>query len=468
MSILALDFGTSSVRGLVLDNAAVPLPDALARRKVVLAVDRDGAATLDPADYLAALAECLDDLSEDGRLDGVELVAIAGQWHSVLPLDAAGAPIGPLMTWLDTRPTTLAGAVGPADAADFHGRTGSWWHRFYWTVRLPWLREHCGGRPTRFVGLVEYVLGELLGDAPMSISQASGTGMLDLLTLTWDPEACHLAGARAGELPRLAPAEWRGRLRAEFVRRWPALRGVPWAPPVGDGAASNIGSGCVDPSRAAVTVGTSAAVRLVAPAPPGVPLPPLPEQLWRYRVDHQRILTGCAYSAGGNLFSWANRELRLPEGPDLDQALELIAPGEGVPADPCFGGDRPPGRAPAGSGELRGLGFGTTSVDILAGLMTGVCRQVACDLGRLESTVERAVDEVILGGGALAASRWWRRAFGVALAPRNVRYMPDPEVGAAGAALVALGRLPGREPVDGIGRMADGEVAGEAGHGQPL
>ncbi|MFY1637901.1 FGGY family carbohydrate kinase [Solwaraspora sp. WMMB335] len=468
MSILALDLGTSSVRGLVLDNAAVPQPGALARRKVALAVDRDGSATLDPADYLAALIDCIDDLAAAGRLDGVELVATAAQWHSVLPLDAAGAPIGPLMTWLDTRPTAAADAEPPADETDFHQRTGTWWHRFYWTVRLPWLRRHCGGRPARFVGLPEYVLTGLLGAAPMSVSQASGTGMLDLVTLQWDAQACHLAAVRPGELPQLAAPDWRGRLRGEFARRWPALATVPWTAPIGDGAASNIGSGCVDPTRAAVTVGTSAAVRLVQPAPAGVPLPPLPDMLWRYRVDHGRIVTGRAYSAGGNLYSWARRELRLPHGADLERALDLIDPGEGVPADPRFGGDRPPGRAPAGAGELRGLGFGTTAVDIFAGLMEGVCRQVASDLDQLESTVDKPVAEVVLGGGALAASRWWRRAFAAVLAPRQVRYVPGPEVGATGAALVALGRLDGPGPDTDIGQTDDSESVGKLPGGQPL
>ncbi|MDG4771505.1 FGGY family carbohydrate kinase [Solwaraspora sp. WMMD792] len=468
MSILALDLGTSSVRGLILDNAAAPQQDALARRKVALAVDRDGAATLDPADYLAALIDCVDELDSAGRLDGVELVASAAQWHSVLPLDPAGAPIGPLMTWLDTRPAALPGAAAPADEADFHQRTGTWWHRFYWTVRLPWLRRHCGGRPACFVGLPEYVLTGLLGSAPMSVSQASGTGMLDLVTMQWDPEAVQLAAVRPGELPELAPADWRGQLRAEFARRWPALAGVPWTPTIGDGAASNIGSGCLDPSRAAVTVGTSAAVRVVQLAAPGVPLPPLPAHLWRYRVDHTRIVTGRAYSAGGNLYSWANRELRLPQGAELERALELIEPGEGVPADPRFGGDRPPGRAPAGSGELRGLGFGTTAVDIFAGLMEGVCRQVAGDLDEIESTMAGPVTEVVLGGGALAASNWWRRAFGAALAPRQVRYMAEPEVGATGAALVALGRLDGPGPARDIGRTDDGESAGKLPASQPL
>lgn len=451
MNILALDLGTSSVRGLVLDTDATPRPGALARRKVHLTIGEDGTGTLDGPTYLAGLVDCLDELAAGGHLRDIELVATSAQWHSVLPLAADGAPLGPVLTWMDTRPEPLPGARGPVDPDAFHRRTGTWWHRCYWSVRLPWLRERVGAPVGRYVGLVEYVLGELLDEAPMSVSMASGTGLLDLRRLEWDVEACELAAVRPEDLPALAPRGWRGRLRPGHARRWPQLAAAPWTAPVGDGAASNVGSGCVDPTRAAVTVGTSAAVRLVQALPAGAEPPPLPGNVWRYRVDHEHVVTGAAYSNGGNLYAWATRTLRLPEGAELEAALARAAADLRVRANPRFGGDRPPGVSPAGSGELRGLSFATTAVDLLAGLMTGLCQVVADDLAVLESGVD-APTEVVLGGGAIAASAWWRGAFAEALAPRAVRYQRNPEVGATGAALLATGRFAEAAQLGGIGR----------------
>ncbi|MET8260246.1 FGGY family carbohydrate kinase [Micromonospora sp. NPDC005205] len=466
MNILALDLGTSSVRGLVLDADTQPLPGALARRKVDLAIGDDGTGTLSGRDYLASLVECLDELAESGHLHDVGLVAVSAQWHSVLPLDRDGAPMGPVVTWLDTRPAPVGRTAGPADPDGFHQRTGCWWHRSYWSMRLPWLREQSGTPIARFVGLPEYVLGELLDSAPMSISQASGTGLLDLRTMSWDEEALTLAEARPAELPPLGELDWHGRLRVDLARRWPQLAKARWSPPVGDGGASNVGSGCVDPSRAAVTVGTSAAVRLMQRIPAGEPMPRLPERLWRYRVDHEHVVTGAAYANGGNLFAWADRELRLPRGAELDAALALVPTGGGRPANPRFGGDRAPGLAPAGSGELRGLSFSTTSVDILAGLMQGLCELVAEDLGVLESTIDKPVG-VVLGGGAVAASVWWRQAFATALAPRPVSHQRNPEIGATGAALVALGRFGDAIQLADIGRTDELVLPTTAGRSHP-
>jgi gluconokinase len=439
--ILALDMGTSSARAMVLEDGQ---PGPLARRPVRLVMDDDGMGTVDGGAYRAALLECLDQLQDSGGLDGVGLVATSAQWHSVVPAGARGEPLAPVLTWVDTRATPAEALAGPADPADFHQRTGAWWHTLYWTVRLPWLRARLGGRASRFVGLPELVFEGLLDDAPMSVSMASGTGMLDLAALSWDAEASELAGVRLGELPELAPAGWRGRLRPECARRWPALREAGWAPPTGDGAASNFGSGCEDETRAAVTVGTSAAVRMVQRAAPGEPMTPLPATLWRYRVDQDRVVTGAAYSAGGNLFSWAKVALRLPEGPELESALEELEPGQGVWADPRLGGDRPPGHAPPGSGELRGIGLTTGAIELWAGMMDGVCRMVGRDLAELETTRTNPGEQVdvVLSGRAVAASPWWRRAFQAALAPRRVTHVVEPEVSALGAARLA------QSPVD--------------------
>jgi gluconokinase len=435
--VLALDMGTSSVRAMVLPDGR---PGPVARRSVTVDMDDAGAGTLDGKAYQGALVECLDELDASGALDGVTLVASAAQWHSVVPADAHGEPLGPVLTWFDARPAPEPGAPGPADPDIFHQRTGTWWHRMYWTVRLPWLRARLGNGAARFLGLPELVLTGLLDDAPMSVSMASGTGMLDLADMRWDGEAADLAQVGPGELPHLAPAGWPGRLLPEYGQRWPALRSAVWTPPTGDGAASNFGAGCEDERHAAVTVGTSAAVRLIQDCIPGTPLPRLPQKLWRYRVDHERVVTGAAYSAGGSLFKWAKSVLRLPDGPELEAALEQVEPGTGVWADPRLAGDRPPGTAPPGSGELRGLGVTTTSVQIWAGLMDGVCRMVARDLAELEAT--RTTDgehvEVVLAGRAVATSAWWRRAFRAALAPRTVSDLAEPEVGALGAARVAL------------------------------
>ena len=72
-------------------------------------------------------------------------------------------------------------------------------------------------------------------------------------------------------------------LRDEHASRWPALAAVPWLTARGDGALANLGSDCRDPSRRALTVGTSAALRVVTRERPR-----LARGLWCYLLDSDR------------------------------------------------------------------------------------------------------------------------------------------------------------------------------------
>jgi gluconokinase len=445
--VLALDLGSSSVRAEVLaaDAALTSVPGGGARRDARLRQDADGAAELDLAGYLDATLGCLDELSGGGHLAGVHTIAISTQWHSLLGLDAHGEPVGPCLSWMDLRPELPADRA-PADPAAFHARTGAWWHPFYWPARIGWLRGR-GVAARRWLGLPEYLGLVLCGEPTASVSSASGTGALDTAACRWDAEALELAGVTEAAVPELADDGWRGRLTPEYRRRWPDLAGAGLAPALGDGAASALGSGCHDPSRLSVTVGTSAAVRLVtgdiADPAPGV---------WRYRVDHRRAVYGVAYSGGGVLDEWARRLLGTE--PDL---AGLAPGGHGLACLPYHAGHRPPATDPHGTGgTLTGLRLTTGPAELLAATLEGVCHEIT-DGARAVDPAGTAMP--MLGGGAVAASGWLTDRLAAALGG-TARRVTDPEVGVRGAAAGALDLR--YEPATTPVRVPDGDVAAMA------
>ena len=312
---LAIDLGSSSVRAIVFETQGAghlgAVKGAVARRLRHLESTQHGQATFAAQDYLDDLVACIDELHQGGQLDGVTAVAADSQWHSVVAVAPGGDAISDVVSWADTRATPPPGRPSPEHLEGLRQRTGCAYASMYWTWRVPWLRAAAGARlpsGARFLGLPEYMGLHLLGDPATSVSMASGTGLLATATHEWDEEALHLAGVRPEELPEVTPEGWRGRLAPEWERRWPALAGVEWHPTLGDGAAANLGVGCDAPQRAALTVGTSAAVRAVRPSPGPARLP---EGLWRYCIDRDRVVMGAAFSSGGQLYSWA---LALWEG----------------------------------------------------------------------------------------------------------------------------------------------------------
>ena len=476
--VLALDLGSSSVRAIVFESTApgtvTAVEGALARRPRRINSSEPGQATFDVEAYFADLVACIDELHAKGCLDGVEDVAADSQWHSIVPVDGAGRPAGELVSWADTRaphPPWAPPAEEPR-LEDLRQRTGCAYAPMYWTWRAPWLAAGGGserGSQLHFLGLPEYVGLQLFGDPSMSVSIASGTGLLATATLTWDAEALELAGVGAGSLPPLAPPDWRGRLSQTWGRRWPALAGSSWHPALGDGAAANLGVGCDRPGRAAVTVGTSAAVRAVRSAPD---TSALPAGLWRYCLDHRRVVLGAAYSSGGQLFSWA---LSLWEGTptgapgtaagatggaggaagdasgelDYDVAMPVGAGSDGVLVMPWHAGTRPPEPGvPGGQGGVLGLGLGHTGAHIVSAAVEAVCFQLASGLDDLETKSEGPL-EIVANGGAIDRCDWWKQRLASTI-DRPVHYPSAPETTSLGAAALALGVELGAEEVEGV------------------
>ena len=429
--VLALDLGTSSSRALVLsaDNAA-PIPGALARHKISPTYATGGSATLDLHEYVEGLLGCLDELQQNGHLDGIAAIVLSSQWHSIVALDNRGDALTPVITWADTRSVDLD--LGSSfDEHAFHARTGAWLHRLYWTRRIPWLLS--SSSPATFAGLPDLVLERLTGERVTSVSIASGTGTLDLATGLYDDEALEIARVKADRLPPIVATGWTGTLSAEYGRRWPGLVGVPVHPPTGDGAASNVGTGGYDETTAAVTVGTSAAVRVVHPIDDA---PELPWELWRYRVDDKRAVTGMAFSAAGNVYAWLTSLLRL----ESSEPVGVPIGASRVIAIPFMAGTRPPATVPSGSGVFFGLSFDDDASGVLAGALQGAALEVDRGLRMLDAVFGRRLD-VVLGGGSIDASAWLRRCATATFA-RPTTVCAEAEVGARGAAAVALGLSP--------------------------
>ncbi len=444
MTVIALDVGTSSVRASVCDEMGQVVGARMHRVDVRPSHTPDGGVEHDPRRLLDALAVCLDAVLARPRTPDVAAVGIATFWHGLLGFDGAGHALTPIYMWADTRSASDAALLHEAlDAAALHARTGCPIHASYWPARLRWLfRERAGqvARVARWGSFGEYLELNVFGEAATSFSMASGTGLFDQEELGWDAEALAASELEPSRLfPLCDRRQGRRGLRPEWSRRWPALRGAVWFPAVGDGAASNVGSGCVDSGRLALNVGTSAALRLVTSVP--VPVSP---GLWRYRLDRQLAVMGGALSEGGNVHEWCRRVLRLPNDVETERALTEGPPdGHGLTVLPFLAGERAPGWRGDRHATIAGLGLDTTAVDIARAALEAVALRLALVYGLLRPHVAGA-HPIVASGGALGGSRAWAQTIADALG-HSLVVAKDHEMTSRGAALLALealGRLP--------------------------
>jgi gluconokinase len=433
--VIALDVGTSSARATLYDAAGRPVAGRFHRVAYEPALTPDGGVEHDPGRLLDAVAACLDGVQRGDATD-VRAVGVTTFWHGLLGFDGADRPTTPLYTWADTRGQAEVGRLrAELDEAALHARTGCHLHASYWPAKLRWLaraRPDEARRVARWGSAGELLELAFFGEAATSVSAASGTGLFDQTRLAWDPEALAAAGLPPERLFRLCDRdEPRRGLRAPWAGRWPALARIPWFPAVGDGAASNVGSGCVDPSRVALNVGTSAALRIVtdSPAPP-------PPGLWRYRLDRRRAMVGGATSEGGNVYAWCRAVLRLPDE-DLEAALASLPPaGHGLTVLPHLAGERAPGWRPGRTGTIAGLRLDTTPLQIARALLEAVALRLALVYGLLAPRAAPG-HAIVASGAGLARSRVWTQIVADALGQPIIR-SPEPEATSRGAALLAL------------------------------
>lgn len=433
--ILTLDIGSSSVRAAVYDSTARAIAGASGQSKYQFCSTADGGSEMD-ADEL--LQTCLDTIdaalarSPSGQL----IAAVASDCFamSILGVGADGKAVTPIYTYADSRGVReVAELRAKFDEQATHQRVGTRFHTSYLPARILWIASN---RPDEFkrakywMSFGEYLCFRVLGVRQVSHSAMAWTGLLNRTTLDWDEELISALPIKREQLAPIADE----RLPMTHAR-WNALKDAVWFPTVGDGAAANLGSGCVDSSRVAVTVGTSSAVRIAREQGSGGAAA-LPFGLWSYRVTREIELIGGALNEGGNIFDWMNKVFNLDEG-DIENRLARLEPdSHGLTMLPFLTGERAPNWNADARGAILGLTLSTRPIEILRAGMEAVAYRLGL-VHEMLRTIAPDATEVIASGGALMRSPTWVQMIADVLDVRVITSAEE-EATSRGCALIAL------------------------------
>lgn len=358
--------------------------------------------------------------------------AICGSafWHSLLGLDSKRRPITPIFMWADSRATHDARQLRRELAErKIQLRTGCMLRAPFWPAKLRWLRR-TNRRPFQrvafWVSPASWIFEQLFGFAATSHSMASGTGLYHLRQADWDSELLKLCHVRPDQLGPLAD---RG-LTSDVPMIFTAI---------GDGAASNLGSGADRDGTVAINIGTSAAARVFVPGrqkiAPG---------LFQYAVDGSRFVIGGAISNAGNLHQWSMRELRA-ESDALDR---VAAANDPLTVLPFWVQERAPTWPENLRGTITGVTPSTTGADILRAITTSIFYRLAQILEQLPSPRPA---EIIVSGGILRSPS--SLAILADCLGRDIRVCRELESSLRGAALHALANLGFRPRTLKLGRL---------------
>ncbi len=274
MSLFAgIDAGTQSVKVVVYDAAARELL-ATASAPLDLLSGEDGSREQHPSDWVHAMQDCFDRLDADLRAR-IEAIAVSGQQHGFVPVDAEGRVLAPAKLWNDT--STAAECAAIMDALGGRARTialaGNPILAGYTASKLPWTRTH---RPQVYEKLARILLPHdylnfvLTGRMFCEYGDASGTGWLDVRTRQWSRELLRATDPQrdlSALLPPLVGPDALFDIAPGAAAQLGLSPSVKVAAGGGDNMMAAIGTGCVEEGRLAMSLGTSGTLFAYADRP---------------------------------------------------------------------------------------------------------------------------------------------------------------------------------------------------------
>jgi xylulokinase len=397
----------------------------------------DGARETHPDVWWEAFNESL---KQTGLAGEIAAIAVGGQQHGLVCLDAAGRPLRPAMLWNDTR--SASDAVGLLDAL---GGATVWASRIgvvpvasFTATKWAWLRRREPEIASRTAGIRlphDYLTERLCGVAVTDRGDASGTAWWSTETEAYAPEVLDLPlmDLDVALLPRvLGPTESAGVVTPAAAAATGLPAGALVGPGTGDNMAAALGLG-LGPGTPVMSLGTSGTAYMVSST---------------RTADSSGDVAGFADASGRFLPLTATLNCTLA----VDRTAEWlgldrndVVPSGGVVALPYFDGERTP-NLPDASAAILGLRHDTDPRSILMATYEGAVIGLLDShdtIDRCSSGIDPDAPLVLIGGGARSETYWRvvQRLSGRAISiPQSI------ELVAIGAAVQAAATLGGHDP----------------------
>lgn len=441
---LGIDVGTSATRvSLVGEGGA-----HIASSRYPTTRNSPGHAEQDPLAWPRALAAALRRTGTD--LSAVTAVGLCGQTPTLVPVDAAGRPVRPALTWQDTRAAAEAAELGAmlGDPEPLIG-TALPWSAANTPAKLAWLARHEPDtrQRTRWLLQPKDFLGLQLTGSPAS-DPWSSKGICRVADAAPAAEVLGACGWPSEACPPIAAAwEPRGTVSAAAAKRFGLPAGIPVTVGWSDALAQVLAAGCFERRSGFVFSGTSAIVGAPV-ADPGrradglfsVPDTCAPAPL----------LYGPTQSGGASV-AWAARLLGCR--PADVSALAAKAGPEFPAFVPYLSGER----APLWNQDVRGLLLGLDAEhgppEIARAVIAGTLLSARHVLDTVEDATGSAVGEIEFVGRGAGDPAWEALALETLGAP--VKFHSDSDMSARGAAILAA-IMAGVSPGEAVAGLGDG------------
>jgi xylulokinase len=445
--VIGIDLGTSGVKAALMgaDGRIADIRSAQYSPEF----GAEGYVEQDPKVWADSTMDVLGQLTAANRdkSPNIKALAVSGQMHSSVFLDADGNVVRKAMLWNDTRTgkqvRDIVGAAGGLDGllgyvsnAAFPGFT---------LPKVLWLKENEPDNYARVVKVImpkDYINYRLTGAVKTDVSDAAGTLAYDVVNNKWSDGLLRAVGVSGSLWADAVPsAGYVGDVTDEMAAKLGLPKGVKVYGGGADNCCAAVGTGVLEPGQAAVSVGTSGTViaYLDSVDPGKIKQTFGAVHIFNYAPTGSYYAMGCMLSAGECL-NWLKRGLF----PDLtfDEMNELAAAtpagSNGLTFLPYLFGER----CPHNDENARGVFFGISGTTGRGEFARAVMEGVAFGLRDMFAMVKgfTPINEIIITGGGAKSPLWAGIIADVLDTPLYVSDVAEaPAMGAAAIAAVGCG-----------------------------
>ena len=428
---VGIDIGTGSTKALAVDAGG----QLLAKEQISYATNQteNGWAEQDPNIVLAAVKDCLASLTKSMNA-APALISFSTAMHSLLVVDDHGTPLTASIIWSDNRAAGIAQAFREqASIADWYQQSGVPMHAMLPLCKIKWLKEHqpqVFDNAYKFVGIKEYILFQFTGTWVVDHAVAAAMGLLNIHSLDWNEGALVMAGISRQQLPEIKDAKTILPLLDGNSFSLTATKIVLGS---SDGAMANLGSHAVDASTLAITIGTSAAVRIIQDQ---IDLD-ASMRSFCYPITLGQYLVGGASNNGAQLLEWMQTKLFQYQGAtnDFFEQANLIPIGsDGLTILPYLSGER----APIWKEGAKAVFFGMGPQHGQAHLVRAAMEAVLFNLYAIAQSLplKEQPKKIMASGGFIQNQTWLQMLANLFQLPVELNH--DGDASARGALLLGM------------------------------
>lgn len=405
--IIGVDIGTGSVKCVAVDLAGKAFD--FSQQHYNFKAPEPGYHEQDPEEIWAAFKNTLAALVD--KIGSAPLaVSLSSAMHSLIAVNASGEALAPMMTWADNRASAIAGDLRHSDdGMAIYKATGTPIHPMSPLCKLIWINTQSSERfkhTHKYISIKEFIWHKLFKEFVIDHSIASCTGLFDLQTLNWHPEALQLAGLHADQLSLPVKTNYLRYLQVNEDLKLSESE-IPFVIGASDGCLANLGCMAFEPGIAVMTIGTSGAVRMGSPRP----LPDEKTMPFSYILEEGVFICGGPINNGGIALQWWLKNMGLTELTEqvyddfFTSANAVPAGSNGLLFLPYLTGER----APIWDSESCGAFFGLNLQHQQAHFSRAVIEGICFAMTQVLETVEMQGAEILkihISGGFSKSEIW--------------------------------------------------------------